>query len=357
MSSRPQQTKEPPVLTNDEPLGLVWDKPISSIATLGRIELEPQATERHRIYALALMSLLRQNWNGNKRGAIGNYPSRPKQVWRELDKEKFLYRPQPVTDGDGGDPRKLDYLGHNIACLAVDGDGDIIDFDFNHNEVFSSSVEHAESRLIRRIFSLTQLEEGWNLGGNPDASAIASNLSNVTVYTTLEPCAQCAGIMTLAGVKEVVYLQKDFGTFCIGNILYNLTKHDPARPSVSAPRPIAASEIGLRYYDELNSAYEEFFNNASKEPFFLPKPAKPDQTVTSFLCTDRAYALYEDADSKFQKLALELQYPDWSPPVQQPLEDSGVVPETKDNKTVLANAQAFVKRMAKVGRRGTPHKL
>src|SRR5262249_43677080 len=100
---------------------------------------------------LALMSLLRQNWNGNKKGAIGNYPARPNQIWRELDKDIFLYRPRPAGELDVGEPRKVDYLGHNIACLAVDGDGDIIDFDFNHNEVFSSSVEHAESRLIRRL--------------------------------------------------------------------------------------------------------------------------------------------------------------------------------------------------------------
>jgi tRNA(Arg) A34 adenosine deaminase TadA len=353
--SSPQKMTEPPVLSDDEPLGIAWNKPVSSIATLDPIELEPPAKERHRIYALALMSLLRQNWNGNKKGVIGNYPARPNQIWRELDKDLFLYRPRQVSDLDVGEQRKVDYLGHNIACLAVDGDGDIIDFDFNHNEVFSSSVEHAESRLIRRIFSLTQLEEGWNLAGNPDASAIASNLSNVTVYTTLEPCAQCAGIMTLAAVKEVVYLQKDFGTFCIANILYNLTKHDPARPSVSAPRPIRASEIGLPYYDELNSAYEKFFKNAAIEPFSLPKPANPDQTVTSFLCTDTAYESYKDADSNFQRLQLE--YPDWSPPVKQTLKDSGVVPQTKDNKTVLANAQAFIKRMAQVGRRGTPHKL
>ena len=39
------------------------------------------------------------------------------------------------------------YLGHNIACIAVDGNGEIIDFDFNHNDFFRSSAEHAESRI------------------------------------------------------------------------------------------------------------------------------------------------------------------------------------------------------------------
>src|SRR5262245_1814907 len=113
--SSPQKMTEPPVLSDDEPLGIAWNKPVSSIATLDPIELEPPAKERHRINALALMSLLRQNWNGNKKGAIGNYPARPNQIWRELDKDIFLYRPRQVSDLDVGDQRKVDYLGHNIA--------------------------------------------------------------------------------------------------------------------------------------------------------------------------------------------------------------------------------------------------
>ena len=97
MSSRPQQTEEPPVLTDDEPLALAWNKSVSSIATLGRIELEPEANERHRIYALALMSLLRQNWNGNKRKdrSIFQLNSRhvvPLERRGEVDVREFCFR-------------------------------------------------------------------------------------------------------------------------------------------------------------------------------------------------------------------------------------------------------------------------
>src|SRR5262249_22014479 len=130
-------------------------------------------------------------WNGNKYGQDGEYPWRPKQK---------------RTNGryQGGD-----YLGHNIACIAVDGEGEIIDFDFNHNDMLNSSVEHAESRLIRRIFSLAQLNNGW---ATRDVQAPAppipySNvLSDVSIYTTLESCSQCSGIMALGSVKEVIFL-------------------------------------------------------------------------------------------------------------------------------------------------------
>ena len=50
--------------------------------------------------------------------------------------------------------RRSSYLGHNIAAIAVSPTGRIVDFDFNHNELFNSSAEHAEARLLRRLFAL-----------------------------------------------------------------------------------------------------------------------------------------------------------------------------------------------------------
>ena len=58
--------------------------------------------------------------------------------------------------------------------------------------------------------------------------------ANVTVYTSLEPCSQCAGIMALGRVREVVYLQTDPGMYSISNILRRLT----AGTKLEAPVPI-----------------------------------------------------------------------------------------------------------------------
>jgi tRNA(Arg) A34 adenosine deaminase TadA len=357
--SKPQTGPKAPVLSQEEPLGIYWDKSVSAVASLDQLKLDPGTAERHRIYSLAVMSMVRRNWNGNKNGTTGNYPWREKQKWLHLKDNVYLYRCRPLAEGEVEAPRR-DYLGHNIACMAVDGDGDIIDFDFNHNNVFGSSVEHAESRLIRRIFSLTQLNEGWNLAGTSSTSALATNLSNVTIYTSLESCAQCAGIMTLAGVKEVVYLQKDFGTYCIGNILYNLTLHVPGKPSVSAPRPIPASDFGLEYYDQLNDTYHQFYDAVPDKPFYtdgLPKPQKIDnvQAVTSFLCTDAAYEIYSKAHSEFLNFKVKVQ--DHTPPPLPTAPETGIVSKPKSNAEVLDNAQRFVDRMQIVGRRGTAHKL
>ncbi|HYY42101.1 MAG TPA: hypothetical protein VE775_05165, partial [Pyrinomonadaceae bacterium] len=137
--SKVKPPAKPPVLDPNEPLAQYWNKPVSQLVALADTPIAPEEQERHRIYCLLLMSLIVNFYNGNKHGQEGTYPGRAQQR-----------RPNGLYQGG-------QYLGHNIACLAVDGDGFIIDFDFNHNELFSSSVEHAESRLVRRIFSLTQL--------------------------------------------------------------------------------------------------------------------------------------------------------------------------------------------------------
>ncbi len=77
--------------------------------------------------------------------------------WEDLA-ARALARQFPTCRGAryAGDGQGDRYLGHNIACIAVDENGSILDFDFNHNELFNSSAEHAEARLVRRLFSLNQ---------------------------------------------------------------------------------------------------------------------------------------------------------------------------------------------------------
>ena len=107
------------------------------------------------------MSVVLGQWNGNKFGESGDYgPWRAEQVIGSADGGGHLYA--------GGT-----YEGHNIAALAVDGEGRVeIDFDFNHNNAFDSSAEHAESRLVRRVFSLDQVYAPWAapLGAGADAA-------------------------------------------------------------------------------------------------------------------------------------------------------------------------------------------
>src|SRR5258705_147687 len=127
----PSMSSHPPQPSTG-PLAILWNEPVNKLVSVPSPSLPEGEKERHRLYCLLIMSLVCEYWNGNKLGRTGNYPLRKQQL---------------LTDGvtyAGGD-----YLGHNIASIAVDGYGYVIDFDFNHNEVYNSSVDHAQSRLDR----------------------------------------------------------------------------------------------------------------------------------------------------------------------------------------------------------------
>jgi len=76
--------------------------------------------------------------------------------------------------------------------------------------------------MVRRLFSLTDIYDGWSTGPRVPSRSRAFSLKGVTLYTSLESCAQCSGVMSLSRVKQVVYLQSDPTAYVIGNIMYNL---------------------------------------------------------------------------------------------------------------------------------------
>jgi tRNA(Arg) A34 adenosine deaminase TadA len=316
--------------TDNPLLQRYWSEPVAELLAFrgdDAASITAEQQERHRIYAGALAALVWFYWNGNKNGRAGSYPMNP-----------------PVSSA-GGSFLDSDYLGHNIAGLAVDGSGRILDFDFNHNRAFNSSAEHAEARLIRRVFALAQLSDTW--GGATDAqlepATDYTTLSDVTVYTSLESCAQCSGVMALGRVKAVVYLQTDPGTYLIGRILRNLTD-----PQLRAPLPIPASLIGFSQFSTLDTAYKGFFHRPAGEPFWIGPDGKTDETksVTSFLCTAVARDTFGDAKSDFDRIDddVALEHPAYRP-----------TQSSLSNTEVLAEARQFLDYACHEGRRGTPH--
>lgn len=337
----PDATPRPYVLNPNAPIARFWDKPLSTVATVPALDLREELKERHRIFALLLFALMRRFYNGNKNGSRGTYP------WREKQRE------------DDGRYTGSEYLGHNIGAVAVDAAGEVIDFDFNHNQIFGSSAEHAEARLIRRVFSLSQLYDGWETRGPADpprTRGYSTVLGGVTVYTSLESCAQCSGVMALGQVGRVVYLQRDPGTYHIGNILWNLTSRpagagEQAEIKAAAPRPIPGSEIDFPYFDELNARYREYYGSVSQRPFYQMEGRESDcsTALTCFLCTDAAFDIFDRARKEFFALPDGgLKYPDFQPEA---------TPRPMTNAEALGRAARFYDYASDVGRRGTPHNL
>lgn len=313
-----------------------WDKPVQDLVVLDAPQLTEADQERHTLYCLVLIALVAHYWNGNKRGASGVYPWRKRQS-------------KPAGGYLGGD-----YLGHNIGCIAVDGRGEIIDFDFNHNDILNSSVEHAESRLVRRVFSLTQIYDDWatRSPGDPSRSASYSNLlSDVTIYTSLESCSQCSGIMALGSVKEVVFLHRDPGQNSIGNILRNLSQ---VGGRYRAPLPIPADVLGMDCFAQLDEAYSAFSKGVASRPFHIAEDGSKDTSasITSFLCTDAAMEVFLGGLERFRAMTQPV-YPDHKPKGS----DGQVIARCLSNAEVLAHTRRFFDYATTCARRGTPHQL
>jgi tRNA(Arg) A34 adenosine deaminase TadA len=308
---------------------------------------DPEVQERHQIYCYLLFSLLNEYWNPYKHGFDGQYP------WLGVHR-----------------PTQSQYLGHNIACIAVDAYGRVIDFDFNHNELFNSSIEHAEARLLRRLFALNhhlrphQSDSDIFKNATRSLSTYVSEqvlkkletefssrwshynmaLSEVTIYTSLESCAQCAGMMALGSVREVVFLQPDPGQCDIGSILYGLNKSTSA---FKAPAPIAANRIGVSEYDDLATSYDAYVNEIRRDDAAasfvgFDRTIPPSRSITAFLCTGTAKDILIRGAGKFDGLSLV--YADYSPSA-----------EALTNDAVLSHARQFLKTATSRGRRGTPH--
>jgi tRNA(Arg) A34 adenosine deaminase TadA len=358
------QVPPPPVLDPNAPLAAYWQRPVYEVAKVDAAKASPElenesVKERHRIFCLLLMSLIVRFWNGNKLGPLGRYPYRENQKLPGQDPGNTIFRYRGDLVAGPYDRNRVEwdrYIGHNIACIGVDGNGNIIDFDFNHNDVFRSSVEHAEARLVRRLFSLTDIFDSWKTGDAVPGKTRAFSLEQVTLYTSLESCAQCSGIMSLGRVKQVVYLQTDPGTYVIGNIMHNLAGRDGRNQPLS-PTPVAGSVIDLPHFSQLNSAYASFYKSVldakqagdKAKSFFIPPDgtaADYSPSITSFLCTDAAYSIFDAGRSEFEKM--KLIYPD---------EQLPGIPTSFTNKQCLAEAQAFMNYANVAGFRGSPHKL
>jgi tRNA(Arg) A34 adenosine deaminase TadA len=363
-SAQAPASTPPPGFKDQPPFAAYWEKQLNEIVkvdlTRDAPELADEAVkERHRIYSHLLMKLIHRFWNGNKFGPFGSYPQ------REAQKEAVgRYKGDMVPNPEGSRVSWDRYLGHNIACVAVDGNGEIIDFEFNHNDFFRATSEHAESRMVRRLFALANVADSWKTGNPIADKSRPAMLNDVTLYTSLESCAQCSGVMSLAGVKQIVYLQNDFTAYQIGNIMYNLANRTGTnRQFPGAPVPVAGSEIGLPQFQMLNEANLQFSEqlkqagqqNDETKMFFVStdktvKNSTP--SITSFLCTDVARDIFKAGGEKLD--TMQLAFPERRFPNQTNGQNHS---DILTNIQCLKEAQNFFRYADLEGYRGSPHKL
>jgi tRNA(Arg) A34 adenosine deaminase TadA len=126
----------------------------------------------------------------------------PRSAWEELDDiygvmalavvaADFQEKTDPCPDGNA----KACTRGHNIGGIVVNGEFEVVNFERNSNNALCSGTQHGEVRTI-----LKQLY----------VSATTS-LPLHQIYTSLEPCMMCSGMMMQQNLLRTVYMQTDDG--------------------------------------------------------------------------------------------------------------------------------------------------
>ena len=170
-----------------------------------------------------------------------------------------------------------DYAGHNIAAVIVDDVGRVVSFALNRNVALNSTLEHAEARAVRNAIRLSNSRAAPE---GPKKWSFGAILRRHDLYTTLEPCAQCAGIMDLANLQRTVFAQDDPTQHHLVDVIYNLRRKSGA----AAPLPVAADFFPL--WQRLAEAARLFYERAAR----TGGPAG----ATAFLQTVEAYRLFRE---------------------------------------------------------------
>lgn len=206
--------------------------------------------------------------------------ARGRQAWREPSAEQaerddiFMLLAFAIVHKDWQE-ESPDKRGFNIGAVVVDSSGtNAVSWGRNCNVRLHNATQHAELRAMM---------------GCLDAARVYS-LTGCTVYATLEPCAQCAGMMTMLGVRRVVYGQADPE---YGKAFERLQLHSRGRLRewrgkqkrgyAPYPRAVAAHRSRSVFTGRLEEAYR-----------------RSGADMPDFLCGGEARAIFEEASHAFE---------------------------------------------------------
>ncbi len=167
----------------------------------------------------------------------------------------MVLRDWQTTNGAGG-------RGYNIGSVLVDPEGNPVCWARNAVNALDDGTRHGEVRLITNY-----------LHNKPDLK----KLKKYTVYTTLEPCAMCAGMMTLTEVERTVYGQTDPD---YGGVFERLQAN---QKGCGGPCPYPRGVIAAAAETPVRSAIDAAFHASGKDD------------ITAWLASDEARALFARA--------------------------------------------------------------
>jgi len=121
------------------------------------------------------------------------YPGSFEDIQQERDYQFMIMAYAMVYQDWQEDNDRETARGYNIGAILVNWEGEMVHRALNAVAQAGDITRHAEVRVIQEF-----------LADHPDFS-----LEGYTLYTTLEPCVMCAGMMSFSKLDRVVYGQSD----------------------------------------------------------------------------------------------------------------------------------------------------
>ena len=172
--------------------------------------------------------------------------------------------------------------GYNIGGVLVNGQGELVNWARNTTVLCDDKTQHAEVRMLQ---AQLQSED------DPDQNRY---VSDHTVYTTLEPCMMCSGMMIFVKVKNVIYgqIDPDFG-LNIKRLKNPINDEGRTRKPNSREKIISSTLSMLDVAQKLNN-------------LFAKTKADYQNNITAFLSSSDAHDIFREA--KTQLINYEVKY-------------------------------------------------
>jgi tRNA(Arg) A34 adenosine deaminase TadA len=165
--------------------------------------------------------------------------------------------------------------GYNIGALLVNEQNEPVFHGLNCINSTNNATQHGEVRSIIAYLDHTK----------------RFNLSGFTIYTTLEPCVMCAGMITMTAFKRAVYGQHDVEYSRAFERLAMDTR--PVGGFAPYPRRVEASACNSKFCQALDTAYADYLQK------------DPEKILAKFLTSDEAEAIYKSAFETFMSYQVE----------------------------------------------------
>jgi len=158
--------------------------------------------------------------------------------------------------------------GYNIGSVLVDADNFVVNYACNSVNITHNESQHGEVRLIQSYLDTTK----------------QFSLNDFTIYTSLEPCAMCSGMMKLTEVRRTVYGQTDpaYGK-ALERLQLNSASCGGTNGYTPYPHPVISDKAPDLISPRIDSAYS----------------ANPNAHITEFLVTEAARIQFEAAEHQF----------------------------------------------------------